>query len=157
MKNELAIVVSAVISSTLTLCGVFVNWLLSNISNTEKLRLEEKSTRSRALEEKYHKVLYGIELFLRSENSTKETDQVLSELNAAASLFLDEDLRREFNTFAKMFEEYRKLYTGKGNSYKYIASAKAEYPTEWNNLIRQKDVLAQAMREHINSLINFKN
>lgn len=154
--KEMAIVVAAFASSFLTLCGVFVNWLLNNISNTEKLRLEEKLIFRRALEEKYQKVLFGIELFMRSKNSGEEINRELSELNATTSLFSEEKVRAEFDAFAKKYAEYEALPAKGDKKYKYIADAAEDHPEAWNDLVRQKDLLAQAMREHINNLNNFK-
>jgi len=154
--KEMAIVVAAFASSFLTLCGVFVNWLLNNIANSEKLRLEERSAYRRALEEKYQKVLFGIELFLRSRNSGEELNRELSELNAAISLFAEEKVRVEFAAFVKKYGEYETLPAKDGKKYKYIADAGDEHPEVWNDLVRQKAMLAQTMREHINNLSNFK-
>jgi hypothetical protein len=65
-------------------------------------------------------------------------------------------VRAEFDAFAKKYAEYEALPAKDGKKYKYIADAGDDHPEAWNDLVRQKGLLAQAMREHINNLNNFK-
>lgn len=156
MEKETMILIAAVLSSIITLCGVVVAWILNNISSAEKMRMEERSSYKRALEEKYQKILFSIELFLRSKNSGKELNKELSELNSMVALFGGAEVVSAFNVFAEKYDEYEKLASKCTKQLIYISDASKDFPAAWNALVQQKELITMTMREQIKNLNNFE-
>lgn len=151
MQEPLAVIIAAFVSSFLTLLGVFVQWLLSNITSEENQKREHAKRAGERLEEKYIQVIKTINSILREKRGKSSLSNNLSEASATIDLVSSASVKAAYEVLSLSFADFQgKIKDSKESKELHLYAS--EFKDEWNNLLNAKESLEMAMKNHLKAL-----
>ncbi|QSV17305.1 hypothetical protein [Photobacterium ganghwense] len=149
MEKLTIVVITAICTTLATLVGVFIKWILDNVSKEQEHIHKEHVRNQEKLEENYIFVLKTLESTLRSKIYGSELDGELSNSSAIIKLCANKTVQSKFDEYSNCYHEIFDKALKSEHKITYIWQASEYFSNDWNKLIKSRNELAESMKSHI--------
>lgn len=151
MVQPIAIIIAAIISSLLTLLGVFVTWGLNNITTESQQKRERDHKALERLEEKYLDALKTINGLLRNKRNDVTLNENLASAEASVNLIGNKSVNDKFDEMSDSYSSYIHAISDEDDNMP-LPHYREKYNDFWDDLMVKKSELEKAMQDHLKSL-----